>query len=127
MIARHTIPAAGAIKNLDFAAANGRTRMFTNSADRVLREFVLPAVYAPPAADGLPRDVELEPLHRYLDPINRTAWAGLALSRGGGLLASADMTLHKIHIWETRDGRFVTTLDGGREALADVHVRSSCT
>jgi hypothetical protein len=38
------------------------------------------------------------------------------------MLAGADQSTHKIYIWETTDGRFVTTLDGGREAQADVHV-----
>lgn len=41
------------------------------------------------------------------------------------MIAGADQSTHKIYVWETETGRFVTTLDGGREALADVHVSSS--
>lgn len=41
------------------------------------------------------------------------------------LTGSADPATHKIYIWDiSSDGQFATALDGGREPLLDVHVRS---
>jgi hypothetical protein len=131
MIARHRISGAGTIKALDVAPPSGpinRTRLMTNSSDRVLREFFVPNFYPVPPDCDVPLPVptlELEVVNRYSDPITRTAWMGMSLNRTGSLLAGADQSTHKIYIWDTRDGRFVTTLDGGREALADVHVSRS--
>jgi COMPASS component SWD1 len=128
MLARHRLPGAGTIKALDFAPPSpptNRTRLITNSSDRTLREFFVPIVYPEPQPSDLPLPVptlELEAVHRYSDPITRTAWTGMSLNRSGSLLAGVDQMTHKIYIWDTRDGRFITTLDGGREALADVHV-----
>jgi COMPASS component SWD1 len=130
MLARHRIVGAGSIKALDIAPPSmpgNRARLMTNSSDRVLREFVIPSSYPTPPPSDLPLPVptlELEIVNRYSDPITRTAWTGMALKPIGTLLAGADQSTHKIYIWDTRDGRFVTTLDGGREALADVHVRA---
>jgi COMPASS component SWD1 len=42
------------------------------------------------------------------------------------LVGAADPATHKIYIWDiSNDGQFATALDGGREPLIDVHVRSS--
>jgi len=39
-------------------------------------------------------------------------------------IGSADPATHKIYIWDlSNDGQFSTTLDGGREPLAHIHVR----
>jgi COMPASS component SWD1 len=128
MLARHRIVGAGTIKALDLAPPSvpgNRARLMTNSSDRVLREFIIPSSYPIPPPSDLPLPVptlELEIVNRYSDPITRTAWTGMSLKPVGTLLAGADQSTHKIYIWDTRDGRFVTTLDGGREALADVHV-----
>lgn len=41
-------------------------------------------------------------------------------------IGSADPATHKIYIWNlSNDGQFSTTLDGGREPLAHIHVRES--
>lgn len=40
-------------------------------------------------------------------------------------IGAADPAAHKIYIWDiSNDGQFATALDGGREPLVDVHVRS---
>jgi COMPASS component SWD1 len=128
MLARHRIASAGTIKDLAFAPPTPplhRTRLITNSSDRTLREFFLPSSYPSPPPSDIPLPaptLELEVQHRYLDPITRTAWTSMSIAKGGGMIAGADQSTHKIYIWETETGRFVTTLDGGREALADVHV-----
>jgi len=40
------------------------------------------------------------------------------------MLGAADPATHKIYIWDiSNDGQFASTLDGGREPLAHLHVR----
>ncbi|KAG6867751.1 hypothetical protein C0993_011631 [Termitomyces sp. T159_Od127] len=113
MIARHKISgAAGIIKALAFAKS-GRT----------LRQFNLP-VYKTPACEGEFVDDELEPTHRFHDPINKTGWYGMSYSPDGEWLAggATDTASHKIYIWDiSNDGQFASALDGGREPLVDIH------
>ncbi|KAF5388144.1 hypothetical protein D9615_000017 [Tricholomella constricta] len=109
------------LKGLDFAKS-GR-RLVTNSSDRTLRQFNLP-VYLPPNLDGEFVDEELEPTHRFNDPINKTAWYGMSYSPDGEWLAggAADPASHKIYIWDiSNDGQFASALDGGREPLVHLH------
>ncbi|KAJ3765427.1 WD40 repeat-like protein [Lentinula raphanica] len=124
MIARHRIAGgAGSIKGLDFAK-NGR-RLVTNSSDRTLRQFIVPNY--PRSSDTAVEsfiEEELEPTHRFNDPINKTAWHAVSYSPDGEWLAggAADAANHKIYIWDiSNDGQFASTLDGGREPLAHLH------
>lgn len=40
-------------------------------------------------------------------------------------IGSADPATHKIYIWDlSKDGQFSTALDGGREPLSHIHVRT---
>jgi COMPASS component SWD1 len=100
MVARHRINNAGVLKSLSFAQSGRRVRLATNSADRTLRLFTLPSAYPdPPPVDpetGLPVDgageyvfleSDLEPSHRFSDPINRAPWVGMSFSSSGELLA----------------------------------------
>ncbi|KAF8966453.1 WD40-repeat-containing domain protein [Flammula alnicola] len=129
MIARHKISGAGAMKGLDFAKS-GR-RLVTNSSDRTLRQFILPKYPDPPTEIELQNqthvsflDAELEPTHRFNDPINRTAWHAMCYSPDGEWLAggAADPAGHKIYIWDiSNDGQFASALDGGREPLVYLH------
>ena len=64
---------------------NGR-RLVTNSSDRTLRQFNVP-VYAAPSANGEFVEQELEPTHRFNDPINKTAWHAMSYSSDGEWLA----------------------------------------
>ncbi|KAI0352730.1 WD40 repeat-like protein [Trametes cingulata] len=121
MVARHKISGAGIIRGLEFTAS-GR-RMITNSSDRVLRQFSLP-VYAAPTADNEYIEQELEPTHRFHDPISKVGWHAMSYSPDGEWLAggAADDASHKIYIWDSvREGLLASTLDGGRELLTDVH------
>jgi COMPASS component SWD1 len=133
MIARHKITGAGTMKGLDFGK-DGR-RLVTNSSDRTLRQFTLPKYGDPPTESeiqsGVPfafLDTELEPTHRFNDPINKTAWHAMCYSPDGDWLAggAADPAGHKIYIWDiSNDGQFASALDGGREPLIYLHVRVS--
>ncbi|KAG6861495.1 hypothetical protein C0995_015922 [Termitomyces sp. Mi166 len=106
MIARHKISGAvGIIKGLAFAKS-GRT----------------------PTSEGEFIDDELEPTHRFNDPINKTGWHGMSYSPDGEWLAgglnegATDTASHKIYIWDiSNDGQFASALDGGREPLVDIH------
>lgn len=102
-------------------------RLVTNSSDRTLRQFTLP-IYPSPNADGEYTEQELEPTHKFSDPINRTAWHAMSFSPDGEWLAggAADPASHKIYIWDiANDGQLASTLDGGREPLIHVHVCQS--
>ncbi|CAK5275830.1 unnamed protein product [Mycena citricolor] len=117
MIARHRISGAGALKGLEFTR-NGRY-LVANCADRTLRQFTVPAY-----PDGPIIDQELEPTHRFNDPIGRTAWHAMSFSPDGEWLAggAADSANHKIYIWDiSNDGQFASALDGGREPLLHLH------
>jgi len=95
----------------------------SNSADRTLRQFTVPT-YPPPTADGAYIEQELEPTHRFNDPINKTAWHSMSYSPDGEWLAggAADAANHKIYIWDiSNDGQFASALDGGREPLLHLH------
>ena len=67
----------------------------TNSSDRALRQFILPsyADYAnltpPTDSERQPQflDLELEPTHRFNDPINKTSWHAMCYSPDGEWLA----------------------------------------
>ncbi|KAI0047292.1 WD40 repeat-like protein [Auriscalpium vulgare] len=121
MVARHKISGAGRMLGFDFAKS-GR-RLVTNSSDRILRQFTLPA-YPLPNRDREYLEQELEPTHRFNDPINKTAWHAMSFSPDGEWLAggAADAATHKIYIWDiSNDGQFASALDGGREPLIHVH------
>ncbi|KAF8911345.1 WD40 repeat-like protein [Mucidula mucida] len=121
MIARYRTSGAGFMKGIEFSKT-GR-RFVTNSSDRTLRQFNVPN-FPPSSQDAELIDMELEPIHRFNDPINRTAWHSMAFSPNGEWLAggAADAATHKIYIWDiSNDGQFATALDGGREALTHLH------
>ncbi|EIW62171.1 WD40 repeat-like protein [Trametes versicolor FP-101664 SS1] len=122
MVARHKIlGGTSPIRGFEFTA-NGR-RLVTNSQDRILRQFSLPA-YAPPTVDGEYIEQDLEPTHRFQDPISKVGWHAMSYSPDGEWLAggAADDAAHKIYVWDSgREGLLASTLDGGRELLTYVH------
>ena len=81
-----------------------------------------------PAPAAPPLTHELEPIHRFHDPISRTAWHTMCYSPDGAWLAggAADNAHHKVYIWDVaNEGQFAAALDGGREPLVHVHVSLS--
>jgi COMPASS component SWD1 len=58
------------------------SRLVTNSLDRTLRQFDL-SNYPSPNADGQYLEQELEPTHKFNDPINKTAWYAMSYSPDG--------------------------------------------
>ena len=145
LLARHKVSGAGIMRG--FVFTKGGRRLTTNSSDRVLRLLYLPTYPAPSAASTTPLptqpstpnpqaanqmqsepqilEQELEPVHRFNDPITKTAWHTMSYSPDGDWLAggAADPANHKIYIWDIQhNGQFATTLDGGREPLVHVDV-----
>lgn len=103
MVARHKVSGAGIMRGLDFAKsgryemvyssfisgssnAHHARRLVTNSSDRTLRQFNLPP-YPPPNDAREYIEVELEPTHRFNDPISRAAWHAMSFSPDGEWLA----------------------------------------
>jgi len=85
----------------------------------------LPSSSSDPSVEQSVVEADLEATHKFSDPINRTAWHGMSYSPDGEWLAggAADPAGHKIYIWDiANDGRLATTLDGGSDPLAYVHV-----
>lgn len=129
LVGRHRIAGAGVIKGLDFA--NGGRRLATNSSDRTIRQFTLPTYPSPPDPNTTGEssklavfETELEPTHRFNDPISKVSWHAMSYSPDGEWLAggAADKAAHKIYIWDiSNDGQFASALDGGREPLLYVH------
>ncbi|KAJ8086078.1 chromatin binding protein [Marasmius tenuissimus] len=118
MVGRHKT-GGGTMKGFEFAKS-GR-RLLTNSSDRTLRQYNLPT-YPQPGEGVL--ETDLEPTHRFNDPITKTAWNAMSYSPDGEWLAggSADPASHKIYIWDiSNDGQFTAALDGGREQLLHLH------
>ncbi|KAJ2927391.1 hypothetical protein H1R20_g9706, partial [Candolleomyces eurysporus] len=141
MIARHKISGANVMKGLEFTKC-GR-RLVTNSSDRTLRQFTVPSyahlegnsssslpspqncVPSPPSSTSpSPQDIweqDLEPTHRFNDPINKTAWHTMSYSPDGEWLAggAADSAAHKVYIWDlSNDGLFVRSTTN----LGNVHI-----
>lgn len=100
MVARHRIAGAGQISSINFGRAGRRTRLVTNSYDRAIRLLPLPAAYPVPPSlddtvDGAVQDgdyvyleQDLEPTHKFSDPISRTKWTGMTFNRTGDILAA---------------------------------------
>lgn len=129
-----------------FAFTKGGRRLTTNSSDRILRLFYLPSYTAPPATPLITQpstpnaqivnqtqpepqilEQEFDPVHRFHDPITKTAWHNMSYSPDGDWLAggAADPANHKIYIWDIQhSGQFAAALDGGREPLVHVDVRA---
>lgn len=68
-----------------------QSRLVTNSSDRTLRQFSLP-LYPPPDPSGEYIEQELEPTHRFNDPIDKSAWHAMSYSPDGEWLAGGQLT-----------------------------------
>ncbi|KAF8529082.1 WD40 repeat-like protein [Hysterangium stoloniferum] len=124
MIARHRVNNAGSIRHLKLSRC-GRF-LLTNSTDRVIRHFEIPA-YPPPSADSEAAseyvEQDIEPVYKFADPVDKVQWNGIGYSADtewviGG---AADAAKHKIYVWDlSQEGILYETLEGGREPLVDI-------
>ena len=69
-------------------------RLATNSSDRTIRQFTLPTYPSPPdsgTTGGSSKlavfETELEPTHRFNDPISKVSWHAISYSPDGEWLA----------------------------------------
>ncbi|TRM68554.1 WD40-repeat-containing domain protein [Schizophyllum amplum] len=124
LVARHRIAGiTGQIKVTDIEFTKSGRRFVTNTTDRTLRQFVTPS-YPRPDPDGEILEHDLDPTHRFSDPINKTQWYAVSYSPDGEWLAggAADPAAHKIYVWDlSSDGQLATALDGGTETLLWCH------
>jgi COMPASS component SWD1 len=141
MIARHRIQGVQSQTIKSIEITNSGLYLFTNSTDRVIRQFVLPTYSTISSEEGEYVEQELEPTLRLHDPVNRVSWSSIGISSSGrwvaggyssplGLLNSKNFCHqgvsggagHKIYIWDASNGRYVTTLDGGGVSLTSLQV-----
>ncbi|KAF8481355.1 WD40-repeat-containing domain protein [Gautieria morchelliformis] len=124
MIARHRVNGALSMKQLKLSHC-GRF-LLTNSTDRVIRHFEVPA-YQPPSAESEAAseyiEQDIEPLYKFADPVDKVSWNGIGYSADSEwvIAGAADAAKHKIYVWDlSQEGVLHETLEGGREALVDV-------
>ncbi|KIJ56751.1 hypothetical protein M422DRAFT_72901 [Sphaerobolus stellatus SS14] len=124
MIARHTLSGAGNIKQIKLSRC-GRY-LLVNSQDRVIRHFEIPTYPIPSkqseANDGF-FDLDLEPIYRFADPVDKVQWNGIGYSADSEWVigGAADTATHKIYVWDlNQDGVLYEAVEGGRERLVDV-------
>ena len=73
--------------NLILIVLPSTRRLLTNSSDRILRQFNLPASYPQELESDENPEQELEPTYRFSDPISRVAWHNMAYSPDGEWVA----------------------------------------
>ena len=66
----------------------------------------------------------LEPIHRFQDLINRTAWNAIGFSGDGEYVmgGAGHKMAHNVFIWDRDSGVLVKVLEGPRESLVDCDV-----
>lgn len=85
MVARHRVQGVHAIKSIEFSSSG--LHFITNSTDRVIRQFLVPAYPMVQSEDDAYVNQELEPILRLLDPVNRVSWSSIGVSCSGRWIA----------------------------------------
>ncbi len=100
--------------------ASGRD-MVCNASDRVIRTIPVPDL----SLVGLNiDDIKIEVEHRFQDVVNRLSWNHVAFSPSGEYVCATTYMNHDIYVWERGRGSLVKILEGPREELGVVEVRS---
>lgn len=71
-------------------------RLVSNSSDKILRQFNLP-IYDPPKEGDSWIENELEPTHKFIEPINKYMWNAMSYSPDGEWLAGGTSSLRVLH------------------------------
>lgn len=101
--------------------ASGRD-MVVNSSDRVIRTIPMPDLSK---VDLDVDNIKIEVEHKFQDVVNRLSWNHVAFSATGEYVTASTYMNHDIYVWERRHGSLVKILEGPKEELGVVEVRSS--
>lgn len=101
-------------------AASGRD-MVSNSSDRVIRTIPIPDLSS---VDLRIDDIKIEVEHKFQDVVNKLSWNHVAFSSTGEYVTASTYMNHDIYVWERSRGSLVKILEGPKEELGVVEVRS---
>lgn len=101
-------------------AASGRD-MVSNSSDRVIRTIPIPDLSS---VDLRIDDIKIEVEHKFQDVVNKLSWNHVAFSSTGEYVTASTYMNHDIYVWERSHGSLVKILEGPKEELGVVEVRS---
>jgi len=101
--------------------ASGRD-MVVNSSDRVIRTIPMPDLSQ---VDLDVDNIKFEVEHKFQDVVNRLSWNHVAFSATGEYVTASTYMNHDIYVWERSHGSLVKILEGPKEELGVVEVRSS--
>lgn len=96
--------------------------LVTNASDRIIRTVQLPHL----DSDQLDfENMHLEPEYKFQDIVNRLSWHHIALSPSGDYVTASILMNHHIYVWERGHGSLEKILEGPREELGSVDVRTA--
>lgn len=106
------------ILRLDNELTSSCSTLVTNSNDRVVRLFTVTTRIEGNEEEAL----EITPLHRFQDLVNRTPWLGIGFSGDSEYVfgGAAHKVAHNIYIWDRGAGVLDKILQGPRDSLIDV-------
>jgi len=92
-----------------------------NSSDRIVRTLHLPDL-SDPHFDFDTLQLEVE--HKFQDLVQRLSWNHVSFSPTGEYVTASTWMNHHIYVWERAQGSLVKILEGTKEELSVVEVRS---
>ena len=93
-----------------------------NSSDRIVRTLHLPDL-SDPKLDFDTLQLEVE--HKFQDLVQRLSWNHVSFSPTGEYVTASTWMNHHIYVWERGQGSLVKILEGTKEELSVVEVRSA--
>ena len=95
--------------------------MVSNSSDRIVRTIHVPDLSK---SDLDPDSITIEVEHKFQDVVNRLSWNHVAFSCTGEYVSASTYMNHDIYVWERNQGSLVKILEGPKEELGVIEVRS---